>query len=115
MRLGGGFLVAKPDALVRPVISEGEFSYHKVNVALQRHDEDSLLSWLESAIHNRNQYPEIGYGDCEILDVGDERVFAHRFCWESGEFAALHNFADKKGEGEGRTHRRPTHTGRTAE
>ncbi len=89
----GGFSAA--DQTIRPVISEGEFSFHKVNVALQRHDEDSLLAWMQSAIRIRNQCPEFGFGDCDILDVGDARVFAHRCCWEDGEVVALHNFADQ--------------------
>ncbi len=91
----GGFSTAEPEQLVRPVIDEGAFSYHEVNVAAQRHDEESLLAWLQAAIHIRNQCPEFGYGDCEILDVGDARVFAHRCRWGDGEVLALHNLSDE--------------------
>ena len=91
----GGFSTADPSQLVRPVISDGEFSFHKVNVAAQRHDENSLLAWMQERIQVRNQCPEFGYGDCEILDVGDARVFAHRCRWGDGEVLALHNLSDQ--------------------
>ncbi len=91
----GGFSTAAPDQLVRPVIAEGDYSYRKVNVAKQRHDADSLLAWMQGAIQIRNQCPEFGFGDCEVLDVGDPRVFAHRCRWRDGEVVALHNFSDK--------------------
>ncbi len=56
---------------------------------------DETLRPMISAIQIRNQCPEFGFGGCEILDVGDARVFAHRCCWEDGEVVVLHNFADQ--------------------
>ena len=35
-----GFSTAEPDQLIRPVIDSGEYSYHKVNVAAQRHSDE---------------------------------------------------------------------------
>ncbi len=90
-----GFSTADPDKLIRPVIEHGEFGYHEVNVAAQRHSDDSLLAWMQNAIHLRNQCPEFGYGSFEILDVGDPHVFAHRCRWGDGEVIALHNFSDQ--------------------
>src|SRR5207249_1409549 len=43
----GGFSTAAPHTLVRPVISEGEYRYQRVNVAEQRLDFNSLLNWTE--------------------------------------------------------------------
>ena len=55
-------LHAPPDELVRPVITDGEFGYEKVNVTAQRHDPDSLLAWFERMIRTLREAPEIGSG-----------------------------------------------------
>ena len=91
----GGFSSAPREALVRPVISKGEFSYKKVNFAVQDRDPDSLLSWMEKAIRVRKEYPEFGYGAWELIDTDQPSVVAHRCVWEGTSVIALHNLADK--------------------
>jgi len=90
----GGFSAADPDDLIRPVIDEGEYSYEKVNVAQQRLEQDSLLKWMQHAIHVRAQSPEFGLGKFEMIETDQSSVFAHRCVGEDSDLIALHNFAD---------------------
>src|SRR5207248_2894930 len=73
----GGFSTAKRANLVRPVISRGEYGYRSVNVAAQRRDPGSLLSWMERALHTLRECREFGVGKPRIVDVrGAPSVFA---------------------------------------
>src|SRR3954451_21447748 len=56
----GGFSTAKPADLLRPVFSDGDFGYQKVNVTAQRHSTTSLLSWFERMIRTLREAPEVG-------------------------------------------------------
>ena len=88
----GGFSSAAPGKLVRPVISEGEFGYQKVNVTAQRHDPRSLLSWFERMIRTLREAPEVGSGGCSHVDVPmSPGVPAHRADGPSGCMVFLHN------------------------
>jgi len=91
----GGFSSATPEKLIRPVISEGEFGYQRVNVIAQRRDDGSLLQWMQRMIGMRRQCPEFGIGSFELLDPGDTRLLAHRCEWAGGAVIAVHNFADQ--------------------
>jgi glycosidase len=86
-----GFSTADPESLVRPVVSGGEYGYESVNVADQRGDPDSLLQWFSRLTRLRAECPEIGRGDCEILDADDPAVFAHRTTSDHGAAVAVHN------------------------
>ncbi|WP_433369880.1 alpha-amylase family protein [Actinoplanes sp. CA-142083] len=89
----GGFTSGDP---VRPVISEGEFGYDKVNVTLQRHDPTSLLSWFERMIRTLREAPEIGAGSCTHVDVpAPEGVLVHRADDHTGTMLFLHNLCTK--------------------
>lgn len=88
-----GFSSAPPEQLVRPVVSEGDFSYKKVNFEAQDRNPDSLLSWMEKLIRVRKECPEIGYGDWQIIDTDYACVLAHRCTWEGASVIALHNFS----------------------
>jgi maltose alpha-D-glucosyltransferase/alpha-amylase len=90
-----GFSTAASDQLVRPVISDGDFSYKQINVAAQLRDSQSLMNWLKRLIHIRRDCPEIGWGKCDILDTNEPSVFAHRCEWNDGAIIALHNLADE--------------------
>ena len=90
-----GFSSAPPEKLIRPVISEGDFSYQHVNFDAQNRDRESLLNWMEKAIRARKSCPEFGYGNFEIIDTNQPSVFAHRCTWENTEVMAIHNFADQ--------------------
>ena len=90
-----GFSTAPEDALVRPIIDSGEFSYKKVNVLEQRQKQSSLLNWMERAIRARRDCPEFGRGACRILEAGDKALFVHACTWRGNTVVALHNFASK--------------------
>ena len=82
-----GFTTA--DEPCRP-IAPGE-----AEVAAQRRDPDSLLTWMELLIRRRRECPELGWGSCEILETGDPAVFAHCCAWRETEVIAVHNLADR--------------------
>ncbi|MFI1989583.1 alpha-amylase family protein [Actinoplanes sp. NPDC020271] len=88
----GGFSTADPGDLVRPVISEGDFGYEKVNVTLQRHDASSLLSWFERMIRTLREAPEVGSGACAYVDVpAPKGLLVHRADDGTGTMLFLHN------------------------
>src|SRR5215207_3174985 len=89
----GGFSHAPPNKLVRPVISEGEYRYERVNVAAQRLDGDSLLNWTERAIRTRKECPEFGWGDAQFLETDHATVMAHTCSWQGKTVVAVHNFS----------------------
>jgi trehalose synthase len=89
-----GFSGARPSRLCRP-LPDGRFGALAVNVAQQRRDPDSLLSWMERAIRRRRETPELGWGTLTLLDAGDRAVLAHRCDWEGSSVLAVHNLADE--------------------
>ena len=91
-----GFSTAKPADLVRPVTTRGTYGYRRVNVLDQQTDRDSLLRWFEEMIRTLRECPEIGVGNCTVLDVALPRpVLAHRCDAPEGSLLLLHNLADK--------------------
>jgi maltose alpha-D-glucosyltransferase/alpha-amylase len=91
----GGFSSGPADALVRPVIEDGEFGCRQVNVAAQRHDPASLLSWFQRMIRTLRECPETGIGTWEVLDVAAPGVLATRLSAATGTVLFLHNLADE--------------------
>jgi trehalose synthase len=67
-------------------------------VAAQRRDPDSLLTWMELLIRRRRECPELGWGELTILDAGDPAVLAHRSDWEDTAVLAVHSFAEEPRE-----------------
>ncbi|WP_433051023.1 alpha-amylase family protein [Dactylosporangium sp. CS-033363] len=85
----GGFSAADP---IRPVISKGEFSYEKVNVTAQRHDDQSLLAWFERMIRTLRESPEVGNGTCSVIDQAlPPGVLVHKAEGRTGTMLFLHN------------------------
>jgi maltose alpha-D-glucosyltransferase/alpha-amylase len=66
-----------------------------VNVAAQRRDPHSFLSWMVAMIRLRKECPEIGRGEWQILDPGAEHVLALRFDWRGNTVITLHNFDER--------------------
>jgi maltose alpha-D-glucosyltransferase/alpha-amylase len=87
----GGFSTAPADKLRRP-LGDGKFGAKRVNVAVQRHDPDSLLNWMERLIRRRRETAEFGLGVPRVIDVEDQKVFAHSCDLEGRMVLALHNF-----------------------
>lgn len=94
----GGFSGADKKHLVHPVISEGPFSYENINVEAQRRQPDSLLNWMTAMIRLRKACPEVGYGDWEIIDVGNPHVLALLYHREGERLLTLHNFIEEPAE-----------------
>jgi glycosidase len=90
----GGFSKARPSRLRRPVV-EGRFGPLAVNVATQRRDPDSLLSWMERLIRRRRETPELGWGTWKVLKTNAPSVLAHRCDWEGRSVVAVHNLGDQ--------------------
>ncbi len=84
-----GFTTGEP---ARPV-APGE-----AEVAAQRRDPDSLLTWMELLIRRRRECPELGWGEVTILDAGDPAVLAHRADWDDTTILAVHSFAEEPRE-----------------
>jgi maltose alpha-D-glucosyltransferase/alpha-amylase len=87
-----GFSSAPKAKLIRPLISSGEFGYRNVNVAAQRRDPSSLLSWMERTLHTLRQCPEFAVGTPRMIDV--ERapsIFAMAYEGPDGAMLAVHN------------------------
>ncbi len=89
----GGFSTAPQEALTLPVISAGEYGYQQVNAITQQRDSNSLLNWIERVIRIRQQCPELGRGECGILETDEPSVFAHCCQWEGNTVVAVHNLA----------------------
>ena len=67
-----------------------------MNVRAQQRDPDSLLRWFEQLIRTLRECPEIGVGQCTVLDVPLPRsVLAHRFDAPEGAMLLLHNLRDE--------------------
>jgi maltose alpha-D-glucosyltransferase/alpha-amylase len=96
--VNGGFSVAAPDALIRPMIEAGEYGYPQVNATAQQQDPGSLLSWFERMIRTLRQCPEVGLGACTVVDVALPRhVLAHHAAQPGrGSVVFLHNLADEE-------------------
>ena len=62
-------------------------------VAAQRRDGDSLLSWMERLIRRRRECPELGWGRLTLLESGDAAVLAHRADLDDRAIVAVHSFS----------------------
>jgi maltose alpha-D-glucosyltransferase/alpha-amylase len=91
----GGFSTAAFDRLAKPVIAEGEYSYKRVNVAIQQRDSDSLLNWFDRAIRIRKQCPEFGCGKWNVIDTSESCVFAHCCKLQNKAVLAVHNLSNQ--------------------
>ena len=88
-----GFSTADPEALVRPVVDEGPFSYERVNVADERREEHSMLNWTERVLRLRKECPELGWGTATPSEAPDA-VLALEHRWEERWMITLHNLSD---------------------
>ncbi len=81
----------KSDKPILPVIREGAYGYHHVNVAAQRRDPNSLLNWMERIIRMRKEVPEIGWGDFSFVQTGNPHVLVMRYDWRDNSVVCVHN------------------------
>ncbi|MFF1876245.1 alpha-amylase family protein [Leifsonia sp. NPDC058230] len=88
----GGFSAARPSRL-RNAMTTGGFGPEHINVADQRRDPDSLLSFVQTLIRHYRNARELGWGAFEVIDQPDVAVLAHRLTWGDRSVVLLHNFA----------------------
>jgi maltose alpha-D-glucosyltransferase/alpha-amylase len=92
----GGFTKAEEGELARPVIREGEYGFHHLNVEQQRNENDSLLNWMVRMIRLRKECGEIGWGDWSVIETGEESVFAHVCRHQDRAIVAVHNLSGEE-------------------
>jgi trehalose synthase len=88
----GGFSNAAANRLRRPVVT-GAFGPEHVNVAEQRTDPDSLLTFICLLIRRYRESPELGWADLQILDQPVRHVLAHECAWDDRRIVAVHNLS----------------------
>jgi maltose alpha-D-glucosyltransferase/alpha-amylase len=93
----------KSDKPIVPVIREGAYGFHHVNVAAQRRDPNSLLNWMERIIRMRKEVPEIGWGEFSFLPTGNPQALVVRYDWRDNAVICVHNFSPEPQEEESRT------------
>jgi trehalose synthase len=92
----GGFSTARPSRLRRP-LPGGRYGPLAVNVAEQRRDHSSLLSWMEQMIRRRREIPEISWDGFDNLDLADG-VLAQRFRGADRHVVVIHNLSPEPRE-----------------
>jgi len=75
--LNAGFSDAQPECLYDPVIDDAVYGYRQVNVAAQREDPDSLLTWMRAMLALRKQHPAFGRGALQLLAPDSPAVLAY--------------------------------------
>jgi maltose alpha-D-glucosyltransferase/alpha-amylase len=92
----GGFSTAPRRSLIRAPTTDPEYRCDRVNVAAQKRDPNSLLSWFERMLRAFRECPEIGVGKCVPVQLETDRALvAHRFDAPSGTMVLLHNLGHR--------------------
>ncbi len=91
--LGGFSSVRKKSDLVRP-FPPPPWSPDQVNVAGQRHDTASLLSFFRQRITAYRECPELGWGRAQVVEQDVAAAFVHRCDWAGGTVLLCHNLGD---------------------
>jgi maltose alpha-D-glucosyltransferase/alpha-amylase len=93
-----GFSTASADRLIRPVVTGGAFGFERVNAMAQRNRSGLPLEHNRRLIATRRACPEIGWGECRVLEVGAPSILALRAEWRGNVVITLHNLADRVAE-----------------
>ncbi len=92
----GGFSGASSGKLCQPVVSDGPFSYKKINVADQQAAPNSLLNRIKRFITLRRSQPIFTKGRPVRLSAADPAVLVHGF-EDAGDLLLLvHNLAGRR-------------------
>ncbi len=81
--------------LVRPVNTDPDFGFEAVNIADQRKEPGSLLTFMKSLVAARRAAPEIGWGKWKLLET-DERVLGIRHEWQGDVLFAFLNLSEDR-------------------
>jgi glycosidase len=88
----GGFSTAPPEQLTKAMAGDG-FGPAEVNVLSQRHDPDSLLSFMTTLVHRYRDCPELGHGAFAVVDQPIRSALVHTCTWQDRTVLAVHNFS----------------------
>lgn len=69
-----GFSEANPQRLYFPVVTDPEYHYEAVNVALQRANPNSLWWWMKRVLSTRKSLPELSRGAMEFVPSDNAKV-----------------------------------------
>jgi trehalose synthase len=86
----GGFSAASPSRLIQAVVRDGYGPEH-VNVRDQRHDPESMWTFMRELIAVRRTCFELGWGAFSVLPTDAPQVLAHRCDLEGSAVVAIHN------------------------
>ncbi len=87
-----GFSTAEPDDLVRP-LPTGGFAPEHVNVADQRRDPDSLMSFIATLATRYRECPELGWTELNVLEQPHAAVIALCSSVDDASIVTVHNLA----------------------
>ncbi|MDI2099605.1 alpha-amylase family protein [Ruicaihuangia caeni] len=88
----GGFSTAPSRKLIQRPVPDGYGPPH-VNAADQRHDRDSLWTFMRTLIGARRRCAELGWGEFSVIEQPNPAVLAHRCDLDGSSVIAVHNFA----------------------
>jgi maltose alpha-D-glucosyltransferase/alpha-amylase len=88
-----GFSPAPPEKLYAPVIAEGVFRYHVVNLEAQQRTPDSLWHRLRGLIAVRKTHPAFGWGTTTFLAMANPAEFGVVRQHGQEVILAVHNLA----------------------
>ena len=84
-----GFTSGEPWINVNP-------NYKKINVAKQEKDPDSILNFYREMVAFRKHHPTLVYGDFEMIQEENNRVFAYLREDEENQYLVIINFSDEE-------------------
>jgi maltose alpha-D-glucosyltransferase/alpha-amylase len=88
----GGFSTSDRLGLASMVSVRGRYGSKRVNARSQQQDPESLLCWFQRLIGTLRECPEIGVGQCTVVEAALPRsVLAHRMDAPEGSILLLHN------------------------
>ncbi len=90
----GGFSRSPKKDIVHAMKAKGPYGYETINVSSQIRDRNSLMQAITGMIQARRAAPEIGWGDCEIVDIGNDDVLVLSYVWRGYRVVTAHNFSD---------------------
>jgi maltose alpha-D-glucosyltransferase / alpha-amylase len=90
-----GFSTADVLQIEHSVISEGVYSFEKVNVALQQKDPNSFLSCMQKLINARKQCSILSSGKWGFIETGNESVMAIICSRDNETVFTIHNFSSQ--------------------
>jgi len=73
-----GFSEASRERLYLPVITDPDYHFETVNVAIQEANPSSLLSWVKRVIDLRGRHPALARGTFAVVPTPNRHVLAYR-------------------------------------